>query len=137
MDTLVVGSDPSLKATFHSRRFRSDGWLESYAVELQALELRASTRVENPGYGHPPSKLFSELASSWRGWRGSKEWQALEGELELKATSDSTGHVTLRVRIPGYSDAVNWSAEARVLIEAGHLEQLAREASAFFSRRDA
>lgn len=51
MNTLVVDSDPALKATFHSRRFGSDGWLDSYILDLEAIDFRASVNVQNPGYG--------------------------------------------------------------------------------------
>ncbi len=137
MDTLEFSSDPSLKAVFHSRRYDESGWLDSFIVEVGATDFHASTRVENPGYGHPPSKLFEELALSWKGWTGTKVWVAMEGELELKANCDSVGHVIVTVSIPAYASARKWSSQAYVPIEAGQLERVAREAKLFFERRDA
>jgi hypothetical protein len=137
MEILSFSSDPSLKASFHSRHYDSSGWLESYAIELEALDFHAKTRVKNPGYGHPPSQLFEELAVSWKGWDGIKSWFAMEGELELAATSDRIGHVTLTVAIPASANQRQWSARVAVTIEAGQLERLAAEAGAFFERRDA
>ena len=137
MNTLSIGSDPALKATFHSRRYGSDGWLDSYAMDLEAIDFRASVRVQNPGYGHPPTQLFNEMAADWKGWSGKKSWNALDGELEMEATADSIGHVTLRLTIPGYESSQLWSAQGRLLVEAGQLERLAQDAEHFFARRDA
>ncbi len=137
MSTLVVGSDPALKATFHSRRYGSDGWLDSYALDLEAIDFRASVRVQNPGYGHPPTQLFNEMAANWTGWQDKKSWIAMDGELEIEATADAIGHVTLRITIPGYESTQLWSAQARLLVEAGQLERLAESAELFFAKRDA
>ena len=117
MDALVIGSDPALKATFHSKRYGSDGWLDSYAIDLEAIDFRASVRVQNPGYGHPPTQLFNEMATHWKGWKDRKFWGALDGELEIEATTDATGHVTLKVTIPGYENTQLWSAHGKLLIE--------------------
>jgi hypothetical protein len=137
MEKLLFSSDPTLKASFHSRHYDSSGWLESYAIELEALDFHVQARVGNPGYGHPPSQLFEEIAVSWTGWEGTKSWFSMEGELELEATSDRTGHVTLTVAIPASANQRQWSARVAVTIEAGQLERLAEEAGAFFERRDA
>jgi Family of unknown function (DUF6228) len=56
------------------------------------------------------------------------------GELEIEATSDRTGHITLLFCIP-HNYAMPWSAQARVLVEAGQIERLANAAEAFFGRR--
>lgn len=134
MGTFTVGADPALQVVFHSRSYADDGWLDAYVVELVARDLRASVRVENPGFGEPPSQLLHALVPCWRGWEGKQSWRAIEGELEIDATADRTGHITLVVRIPG-NPAAPWSAEARVLIEAGQLEAIAQSAEAFFAAR--
>ena len=137
MEILRFSSDPALKASFHSRRYDSAGWLESYVIELEALDFHASIRVENPTFGQPPTQLFEELAANWKGWEGVNTWLAIEGELELKATSDRLGHVTLGVAMSPYAHAGQWSAQAAVAVEAGQLVRLATEAKLFFGRRDA
>ena len=131
MERFVLESE-DVRAVFRSRQF-ADGWLQSYALELEAPDFHASTRVENPGYGHPPSQLFQELATHWSGWSGPKVWRAMEGELEIAATSDSVGHIKFELKVPTYSEASHWSASAWVVVEAGQLERLAREAQAFFN----
>jgi Family of unknown function (DUF6228) len=137
MEVLKFSSDPALKASFHSRRYDRSGWLGSYAIELEALDFRVSIRIDNPNYGQPPTQLFEELASNWKGWEGVKTWLAIEGELELRATCDRIGHVTVAVSISPHVHAGQWSALAGVTIEAGQLERLATEARLFFARRDA
>jgi hypothetical protein len=134
---LRIVTPGGVQVTFHSRRIDADGWVNSYAVELAASDLRASTVVENPGYGHPPSQLLSELAANWRGWKGVNSWSAVEGELKIDASCDSLGHVTLLFTIPAYASQKEWSAAASVVCEAGQLEAVAREASAFFAGSDA
>lgn len=103
MGSFTIGTDPAMQVVFHSRSYADDGWLDAYIVDLVARDLRASVRVENPGFGAPPAQLLLALVPCWRGWDGKKSWRAIEGELEIDATSDRTGHVTLVVRIPGNS----------------------------------
>lgn len=122
-----------MQAIFHSRQYADDGWVNAYVVELVARDLRASVLVENPGYGHPPTQLLKSLVPCWRGWEGRKRWTAMEGELEIDATSDRTGHITLLLSIPG-NDAVPWSAQAKILLEAGQLEEVSAAAEVFFGR---
>jgi hypothetical protein len=136
VDKLVLRSESGVEATFHSREYEPDGWLRLFSVDLIAANFHAATTVENPGYGHPPSQLFGELASSWRGWQGVKTWLSLEGELEIQATSDSTGHVTLLFKVPAYAaGGLSWSAQCSVVVEAGQLERVAQESHEFFRKR--
>lgn len=76
------------------------------------------------------AELFTSFARDWRGWPGTRTWQSLEGELELTATCDRTGHVNLTVTL---SDRMHpaWSASADLVLEAGALERIAREVEAF------
>lgn len=134
MEQFTLKSEQGSKVVFHSRKYDESGWLDSYAIDLEASNFQASTRVENPGYGHPPSQLFNELAAQWSGWKGSKKWCALEGELEIEATSDSLGHIKIEFKVPGYSESTGWSAIAWLVVEAGQLERLSVEANAFFNR---
>jgi hypothetical protein len=79
-----------------------------------------------------PAEFFGELAGSWSGWKGTKGWQALEGECSLSATTDSTGHVTLVAHFSSGSYPPTWEGKLSLVIEAGALEALAREAKNFF-----
>jgi len=134
MEQFVLESEQGAKVVFHSRNYDESGWLDSYSIDLEAHGFHASTLVENPGYGHPPSQLFEKLAAQWSGWSGSERWSALEGELEIVATSDALGHIKLQFEVPGYSQSKGWSANAWLVVEAGQLESLAKEANAFFNQ---
>src|SRR5947207_8619660 len=95
MSKFIITSQQGAKCVFHSRSYEAGGWLDSYTVDLEDLDFRASVRVANLGYGFPPSVLFSRLASQWAGWTGNEEWKSMEGEFAIVATCDRTGHVKL------------------------------------------
>lgn len=73
-------------------------------------------------------KFFGDLESHWRGWRGTKSWQSLEGDVTL-AARHTAGHMQLRVTIRRYRfDPANdgWTAVGDLVIDLG--EQLSRAA---------
>lgn len=74
--------------------------------------------------------FFTDLATHWQGWQGERVWQSLDGELQLAAKSDRTGHVYLQVDL---RDAVQdrWRLTAALVLEAGQLDLLATTARAF------
>lgn len=103
-----------------------------FDVSLVSTPLSASVRV----YDIQPqnwSAFFSDLAANWKGWPSAKQLESLEGHLAVSATSDSLGHISLRVKlrdiIPGAPD---WRAEGTLVVEAGQLDRLANEAKKFF-----
>lgn len=108
---LEVISPDWFSATIHCRGLDAVGRVSSY----QSAGLAA---------------LFQGFARDWRGWSGHRTWQSLEGELELSASSDRTGHVHLSVMLHDRLPPV-WSANVDVVLEAGALEQLARDVEAF------
>jgi len=133
MDELVINSEREVKLTFHSRRFNSEGWLEMYCITAKARNFKATIDVENPPYGMSPAEFFENIANEWTGWKGTKEWGAIEGEYNLSATSDSTGHITLDAELNRNSFSPGWSGKLSLMIEAGQLEQLAHDARVFFN----
>ncbi len=133
VNSFTITSQQGAKCVFHSRSFEVGGWLDSYTVDLEDLDFRASARVANPGYGLPPSDLFSRLASRWTGWAGNEKWKPMEGEFAIVATCDRTGHVKLVFHFPNPAQSAYWSASAFVFIEAGQLDSIAYQAQAFFN----
>jgi hypothetical protein len=86
-------------------------------------------------YAYKPSHLaafFRDLATHWQGWSGQKKWVSLEEELSFAATSDSTGHTCLVVRLRSGSYPFDWSLNAVLLIEAGQLELIAKKMEELF-----
>jgi hypothetical protein len=79
-------------------------------------------------YEHEPpvhlAAFFRDLATHWRGWSGEKQWDSLEGQLSLKATSDSMGHTHLLVRLRS-GPLYDWDIRGTLLLEAGQLETVA------------
>jgi hypothetical protein len=58
---------------------------------------------------------FAELERNWRGWRGTKNWVSLEGDLVLAATHTGS-HVEVSVSLDTPSA---WRAQADLSIGAG------------------
>ncbi len=137
METFRIATPGGAEVIFKARVMDANGSVDSYQIHLRAQGMNATAFVENPGYGHPPTQLFSETATSWTGWNGQKAWDAMEGELRIEATSDSLGHITFKFMIPGFSGRTDWSATASVVCEAGQLQGIANEAKLFFSGSDA
>ena len=102
---------------------------EYFCVTVVARDHSATRRVCAYTDEQGVARLFSEAAAEWKGWPGCKSWEALEGELRLELTADRLGHVTLAVRIrsdPGGADP--WQLDAGLSLDAGQLEEIAREA---------
>ena len=78
------------------------------------------------------STLFHDLAKHWRGWSGEKSAESPEGHLQLTCTADRTGHVAIRVRLRNMAVDDDWRVEATLHLEAGQLDRLATEATAYF-----
>jgi hypothetical protein len=103
-----------------------------FDASLISIALSASVRV----YDIQPQNwtaFFNDLAKNWKGWSGEKTMESLEEHLTVSATSDSLGHISLRVKlrhiIPGTAD---WRAEGTLVVEGSQLERLAGEARRFF-----
>lgn len=103
----------------------------TFEVALEDRLLSASVAV----YDIQPqswSKFFASLARDWRGWSDEKSHESLEGHLRVSATSDSLGHVSLRVVLRDDFGGSNWRVEDTLFLEAGQLERIAKEAGQFF-----
>jgi hypothetical protein len=108
----------------------------THAVAVLVLSgLEAGTPVEDVSGGFTDLVTFFEsMEKSWRGWRGTRIWESLEGELHLVA-SHRGGTIQLKVTIrrpalDGRNDG--WVAEGILAIEPGEeLTRIAREVAAF------
>ena len=72
-----------------------------------------------------PAELFREIAAEWAGWVGEKSWSDLESSVEIVATSDRTGHISLRVTLNGQDG--DTQPRTCLKFEAGQLENFAKE----------
>ena len=104
-----------------------DGMILRSPVGVRAHGLTASTNATlMAGLGHDDlSSFFFGLAADWRGWEGSRKWEALEHEMAIEAWHDGRANVivavTLRRSEKAYADDA-WSARVVFTVEAG--EQL-------------
>jgi hypothetical protein len=90
----------------------------------------ASLRFYEMGLGGLTG-YFAALATDWRGWAGERRWTSLEGDLTLVAEHDSLGTVTLTTRLRTEAFATHrWDASAELVLDAGALDRLARQADA-------
>jgi hypothetical protein len=99
-----------------------------WRVALQTNGLSASTDVDLDGLRRkvvPIGEFFAALAADWRGWAGERVWGS--APLTLIATHDGLGHVTLFVELEERYDL--WRARGQLVLEAGRLEQIARDAA--------
>jgi hypothetical protein len=77
------------------------------------------------------ARFFRDLANSWRGFDGSKEYGTLEGQLVFSCEHDGRGTVTCKATLR-QPEPPEWSLGAIFDFGAGaHLERLADEVEAF------
>ena len=114
-----------------ARLILSDVTKESFTALLEGGKFSGCTLV-NMYMSGPPSTLFDEMARDWKGWTGTKTWAALEDELRMEATADSTGHVSLVVTMRDYTEPTNWRLKATLDLKAGQLQELARAVAKAF-----
>ena len=110
----------------------SDYTGDYFQASLRGPSFQGCGRV----YAYEPSHLaafFRDLAAHWEGWSGKKEWGSLEGELLFAATSDSTGHTSLSVRLRSGAYPLDWTLTGVLLIDAGQLESIAKQMNEFLS----
>lgn len=102
---------------------------ESFTVTIEDEGLRAARGVFV--FSHDWAALtsfFADLAESWRGWDGTKEWRSIEGDLEIEARSDPGRHCLLSFTVRN-GPVYTWTARVNdISIDAG--EDLASLAEA-------
>lgn len=97
---------------------------DELVVKLRAETLSASARIYAPEF-RDLATYFDELVTEWRGWRDSRVWRSLKGDLQISA--EHHGHVLVRVSLRGDPYRSDWRAEATIELDPG--EQLSEAAS--------
>jgi hypothetical protein len=101
-----------------------------WTAELSGPGLTARRNVDaHPAHGDFRA-LFEEMAREWRGWKGEKKWNSIEGNLALACTHDGLGHIEVHVEL-GLGVPSAWRASGSLIVEAGQLDALARAATRF------
>jgi len=104
--------------------FTAGGFPEVIGVKLRGCGFSGAIEANLLESPMELAKFFRELADHWRGWPGKKHWESFEHDLFLDATSDSTGHIYLAVRLRGSSWG-DWHLRGSVIVDAGQLESIA------------
>ena len=101
-----------------------------WRVRVTHHDLDAEARVYA---GKIPTAWLQSLARDWQGWDDERTCRlGGDDELILSARHDHRGHIVLGVELwSGLTDH-DWCVRATVVIEAGQLEQLGRNAERFF-----
>lgn len=103
----------------------------TYVAALVGRPLSAAVEVYDI-QPHRWTLFFKDLAASWKGWIGAKTHESLEGHLRVSCTTDSLGHIALRVHLRGDMQGSDWRAEDSIHLEAGQLDAIAAEAEDYF-----
>lgn len=117
-----------------------DGYVRTADAEIRADGMAARTTVTfSIESGRADlARFLTGLASDWRGWEGTRHWQAMGHEMEIDARHDGRATVTLAVTVrrPARAWADDaWSARVVFAVEAG--EELATLTGDIASRLDA
>ena len=99
---------------------------EQALVQVSADGLRATRWIAECPDFRGLVKYFTELERYWRGWRGTKTWSSLEGDLAFAATHTGS-HVDVSVSL---ESPLTWKAQAEMSIGAGEDLSAARLAVA-------
>jgi hypothetical protein len=75
--------------------------------------------------------FIAELAEEWRGWDDVRRWATYEGGLTLALQHDGLGHIQVSVDLREHSGGLGWRVQADVEVDAGQLDELAKELAAF------
>jgi len=129
----VIDTGKDRRVIFEALKRCDAGYLELYRVTLESPLMHASTDVYNSPYRIFLNDYFQDLANFWNGWEGKKECEAIEGEIHLAATISKLGHVNLEITLNIYGYPSDWVAFAKLDIEAGQLDKIAKEAKLFFT----
>jgi hypothetical protein len=115
-----------------------DGELWYLRATLELDGLRAVKRI-SAHYATCMDELIAylgDLAASWKGWDGTKEYVSLEKDLSLSSRHDGYGHVRTEVTLnkqDGSSD--EWSCTGWVTTEPGaQMDEAAATAGELFAR---
>jgi hypothetical protein len=97
-------------------------------IYLEAGGLSAQTTIELENWDGGGSGLiayFEDLAASWKGWQGSKQWHDDGPNVEIIATHDGIGTIAMEVSVApfrGWDGPGSWTLRIVVPIDPGSLD---------------
>jgi hypothetical protein len=124
-------SGPILKFEKHSDHMNDEGWGD-FVVTLHNAPVNGSITLSDL----EPNRwadFFEDLSMNWRGWKGIKKVESIEGDLILQASSDSLGHISIRTELRADQGGSDWLVAGTLVLEAGALDTIAKSAKKFFN----
>ena len=109
-----------------------EGYVRKADVEIRAdgLTVRTTATLSAMYDKVDLAEYFAGLAADWRGWKGERQWEALEQEMQIDSWHDGRANVMVAVTVRrperAYADDA-WSARIVFTLESG--EQLTALAS--------
>jgi uncharacterized protein DUF6228 len=101
------------------------------SLALRARNLSADATAELELWGGGTAELvayFEDMAASWRGWAGAKEWTDDGRTVALSATHDGIGAIEIAVSVSshaGWPGPGSWAVQMVVAEEPGAIEGVA------------
>lgn len=129
METVIIKSTRGARALKFSNR---NG--DYFDAELSGDSIFAKKGI----WGYTDTdlliSLFESIAGDWKGWEGERHWAAIEGDLDITATSDKLGHIRIDVVLLNNNIEDDWKVEAPIYLDAGCLDSLCTQIRRFFTQ---
>ena len=118
--------DPSTVLRLSFEPDRSGIGLDTFGIEIHGPELNCETGALTAG-GDGLAGFLNDLATSWRGWDGTRRWDALELGISIEATHHGNRVELLFIVRRDYSSDA-WQVRLPIFVAPG--ESLSRLAKA-------
>jgi hypothetical protein len=141
-EDVVIGRQGEAAVTFGPPVVASDGSGMRIPLHLTAGGLNARTAVELESWSGGARRLvqfFADLAASWQGWTGTKDWKDDGPGVSISATHDGVGLVILDITsdpFAGLHRPGSWKVAVRVPVEPGSLDFVAARLAALVQEPD-
>ncbi len=132
-DDVVIGRSGEATVAFGRPDVAGDGSVTRLPVRLSAGGVSSITRMDLAAWSDGSSRLiayFDDLAASWQGWDGAREFGDDGPNVSMSATHDRIGLVKLVISEDPYArwDGPGaWRLRVVVPIDPGALEQIAKK----------
>ena len=106
-------------------------------VEIVGHRVTALTEVWIDDDAAHLGRFFVDLGENERPWKGTREWQSIEGDLKFSVTCNALGNVTFDIHLSGMPGAPEeWSVRVGLDTELGQLQRIGEEAGELLNSKD-
>ena len=119
-----------IHSTSSNRELRmSRGQGGYFVVEIAGHRVTALTEIWIEDDAAHLERFFVDLGANERPWKGAREWESLEGDLNFSVTCNALGNVTFAIQLSGMPGAPEeWSVRVGLDTELGQLPRIGEEA---------